>query len=393
MKLRADTLLIKTQFLVLTGIVIAQVFGKNATASSLFTMTFFLTVFLWLVMAEKRISRINVLAIMIVVVSCINVAVNALLTNTILSFSYIKKLIMFWSTVLFFAAMSEYKPDHKTVNFIFRVNTLLALFLLAMYILRNPQMHYWNNRVTAYLTFRFTNPNLTSVFLLSICVIEMIHAYLAGRWTGKMIHGGLAAVLAYFVVCTRARNALLLLAAFIAVYFCAALFPRWKWRMTKPMAALIAVFPAVFAVCYLLLIYTPLVQKVFEFLIGEGKPLDARVEIWMDAVRAIGSSPIVGAYSQISDGSGQSQLHNSHLDVAASYGVTVLLMLCVFLFYILSARKEKSANYLLIAGFAALLMSGIGEAMIFSGGLGVYIYSGILLMLANCDFENERLTI
>ena len=40
-------------------------------------------------------------------------------------------------------------------------------------------------------------------------------------------------------------------------------------------------------------------------------------------------------------------------------------------------------------GFAALLMSGIGEAMVFSGGQGIYIFCGVILMLANYDFKIE----
>ena len=37
-------------------------------------------------------------------------------------------------------------------------------------------------------------------------------------------------------------------------------------------------------------------------------------------------------------------------------------------------------------GFSVLLLTGMGEAMLFSGGLGVYIFAGVLRMLANYDF-------
>ena len=51
MKLRADTLLIKLQFLLLSGIVMTQTLGKPSLSSLLFTLTFAVTVCLWLVSA------------------------------------------------------------------------------------------------------------------------------------------------------------------------------------------------------------------------------------------------------------------------------------------------------------------------------------------------------
>lgn len=392
MKLRADTLILKTQLLVTAGIVVAQALGRDLIASLLFTLTFVLTVCLWLTVAERRIGRINILAIMIVIVSCISVAVNALVTNTIVSFSYIKKLIMFWSTVLFFATMSEYRPERSVVHFAFRLNTFLTIFLIVIYFVQNSQMHLWNNRVTIYLTFRFTNPNLTAVFLSAICMIEMICAAVSRKRLSKTMHAGLAVFMVLFVFETRARNAQLLLVFFIAVYMVMVLFPRVKLRMTRGMAALIATFPLLFAIGYMLLIYTPVVQKLFEFLAGAGKDLDSRVGIWTIAFEAFASSPLFGAYSQIVNSTTHSQLHNTHMDVMASYGVIVLIILCFFLYCILRQVNMKNhgrMNMICLVGFSALLLTGIGEAMIFSGGLGVYILVGILLMLVNFDFAEE----
>lgn len=386
MKLCAETLFLKLQFLTLVGIVVTQALGRASLSSLLFTLTFVFTFGLWLVTAGKKISKRNILAILILMASCISVAVDALVTNTVVSFSYIKKLAMFCATVLFFGAMGEYRPGGADVRFVFRWNTLLACFLIVLYFVQGPQMHLLNGIVTGYLTFRFTNPNLAAVFLSAVCMIEAIHAAASAKKLEKWKHAVLAGFLGAFVFETRARNAQLLLAFFLL----AAVVSRRKQRMGGGMAAWIVTFPFLFALGYLLLVYTPAVQELFSFLIGEGKGLDSRVGIWRFALSAFAGSPIFGAYSEISGGTGASQMHNSHLDILASYGGPVFGMVCVFLFQLLYGKGSSprgGVHFLCQAAFSALLLSGIGEAMLFSGGMGIYLFAGVLLMLTNFDFD------
>lgn len=393
MKLQVNTFLLKLQLLTLTGIVLTQVLGWASVSSMLFTLTFFLTVGLWLSGAEKRLGGIHILALLIILISCINVALNALATNTVVSFSYIKKLIMFCSTVLFFAAMCEYRPERDVVDLVFRLNAVMAAFLVCMFFVQRQQMYVYKNQVTDYLTFRFTNPNLTAVFLSALCILEMLHVFAAERRSESFFHACLAVWMACFVYGTRARNAQLLLAFFLTACLLFVLFPNRRPRMPGWVAALIATFPLMFAAGYMLCISMPVVQERFAFLIGEGKNLDSRVEIWNFALEAISSSPMTGAYSQISGGTGSSQLHNSHLDVMASYGGFVLLLLCLFLakvLYGMGGNQESRMGFLCRLGFGALLLSGLGEAMIFSGGLGIYIFFGVVRMLANYAFTHRE---
>lgn len=390
MKLRVDTFLIKLQFLLLAGITVTQVLNKPSISSMLFMLTFLVTLAFWFLTASRRISKTDILMSWIIVLSFVSVAINAIITDANVSFNYVKKLIMFWTTLIFLSSMRVYKPNHEVVQFIFRVNALMAIFLIGMHFLQHDQMYTWNRRVTDYLLFRFTNPNLTAIFLSGICIIELLSAYRAGKRKWKTFHSALVLFMAWFVIKTQCRNAQLLLTAFFAVYIFMILFPRNRLRMKKWMAVVISVFPALFSAVYLLFVYTPGIQTMFAFLIGEGKRLDSRVLIWTQAYQAISSSPIFGAYSEISNGTGQSQLHNSHVDVAASYGIPVLILLCIFLCRILSSQpKQGHMQFVCLAGVTALLMSGIGEGMVFSGGLGIYIFVGIILMLANYDLDNE----
>ena len=392
MKLRADTLLIKLQFLTLVGIIVTQALGQAQVSSLLFTLTFALTFGLWLVTAARKISRRNGLAILILIASCAGVSANALMTGTVVSFSYFKKLIMFWSTVLLLGVMGEYRPEGPEIRFIFRWNSLLACFWILLYFGWRDRMHLLNGLVTVYLTFGFTNPNLTAVFLSAVCMIELIHGAAAVKRMEKLRHTVQAGWMLFFVFETRARNAQLLLVFFLTAYLILTFFPSRKPRMNGWMAAVVTMFPFLFAMGYLLLVHSPVIQKLFSFLIGEGKELDSRIGIWQFALSAFASSPVFGAYSEISGGTGASQMHNSHLDILASYGAPVFGMFCVFLFQVLhggDAQGGGHIHFLCQAGLAALLLSGMGEAMLFSGGMGIYLFTGVFLMLTNFDFPNE----
>lgn len=319
MRLRKDTLLIDLQMTALAGIVVFQALGMAAIAGSLFTVTFFLTAFLWLQRVKKQIRGKDCLVLLIMGLSGISVCADAILTDTVVAFSYFKKLIMFWTTLLYFCAVSEYRTEPRDARFLFRWNSFVALFLILVFVIQKDQMHTIHGIVTIYLTFGFTNPNLAAGFLSAVCMIEVIHAAVS-RNKESLLHLLLAEVLVVFVFLTRARNAQLVLALFLAGAFLSLFLSEEKCILSGWMAVLVVWFPFLFALGYLLLVSTPWVKTAFSFLVGEGKGLDSRVGIWTFALKTFGESPLFGAYSQISGGTGASQMHNSHLDILASYG-------------------------------------------------------------------------
>ena len=162
-------------------------------------------------------------------------------------------------------------------------------------------------------------------------------------------------------------------------------------HISKMTASLFAIFPALFLVPYMLLIYTPWMQEAFDFLVDEGKGLDSRMRTWEPAVQALKGSPLLGAYCDISNGTGASQMHNTHLDIAVSYGVPVLVLVCLLLrnyLYQHGRRYENKQEYIYILGFACAIMLGIGEAGLFSGGLSLYIFIGTFLLFT--DWKEEE---
>ncbi|MBP1576223.1 MAG: hypothetical protein J6A68_01695, partial [Oscillospiraceae bacterium] len=81
-----------------------------------------------------------------------------------------------------------------------------------------------------------------------------------------------------------------------------------------------------------------------------------------------------------------SQMHNTHLDLAASYGIPVMVFFCLLLtFYLYQREKNYSdkKSFFFLLGFICALMLGIFEAALVSGGMGIYLFMGIFLLLAN----------
>ena len=118
--------------------------------------------------------------------------------------------------------------------------------------------------------------------------------------------------------------------------------------------------------------------------------LDSRVAIWRNAFEKLNHSPFIGDYSGISDGTGVSQLHNTHVDIAVSYGTCILVLVCVFLckiFYQSGKVYKEKQNYIYIWGFACAIMLGVGEAALFAGGMAIYVLAGILLLLSKQEIE------
>ena len=383
MKMRTDTTLLGLNFLCLWGIILLQALGKPGLASGLFTCTFPLTLGLWLVSVEKGMEEENRLVLTIFWLSAVSVCANALLTGTVVTFSYLKKLILFWCTAALLGTVSRYRPGKGEVAFVLAGNTVLSCLLCGLYLLRRQEMYLLNGMVTGYLTFRFTNPNLSALFLAVMAMIQFARPEIGGKW---LFHRFLGCVLLYFVYRTQSRNAMLILSCFLVM----GLLPSRERLFGKRPAALLAVLPLLFAAAYLLLVSAPWIQQRFSFLAGEGKGLDSRVEIWRFALEAVWKAPLTGAYSQISFGTGASQMHNTHLDILASYGIGVFLLVWRLTYLLLYRQGEGRTAAKFRLALLCLFLSGIGEASLFSGGMGISLYAGMLGVLANDNDEETE---
>ena len=395
MKINIENFIIRLLYMVAAGIIVAQTLGFRSLSSLLFTGTFFLVVVFWFVVTQRKITKLNMLGLLIVVIAMLCVLLNAMFTNTILSFGYVKKVIMFASSILFFAAASESNIDDANKLFLNRTVNFLTCFMIMMYFVQSSAMHTLYGRVTKYLVFRFTNPNLTALFLTCILFYKIVSLFQSKNKINKVFDFMLVAFLVKFVIETKSRNCLLVMALFFIQVLVFYKMPKIKIFTKKIYAKFMAIMPLLFSILYMLLINFSYISRVFSFLLSEGKGLDSRYTIWSFAFKKIYQSPIIGAYSQISYGTGESQMHNSHMDILASYGVIVLLLTCVLVYLLLWNKIKNRTNnisVLYMIAFASILLVGIGEAAIFSGGMGIYIFAGVFLLL-NGVGKNEESSI
>lgn len=390
---KVDSLLCKIMFSLAAGIVVTQTLGLEQFTSWLFLLTFPLTVFLWLRTIRKTVIVTDVLLLATIALAVVNVLINASITGVFPGFSYLKKVIMFATTLLFFQAASRSGIRGELVRFINTLVDGLVIYFIIIYFVLNIHTYEIDGRISTYLTFRFSNPNLTAMFLICLYMLEVYRLFTREKWYLKALHIIMAVFLTWFIFQTRSRNAMIVFALFTAA--CAWLIFRGKsnLKVGKFWAAVVATLPATFVGFYYLMIYTPGIRKAFDFLVSEGKGLDSRIGIWNMGLREWMQSPILGAYSQLSKGSGTFQMHNSHVDIICSYGPVVLVLVCILLWRYLNQKDRlytDKSSYIYILGFAGAIILGMGEAALFSGGIGVYIFAGSFLMLANYRGEEEQ---
>lgn len=377
--------LFRLDYLLGAAIMACQMLNLQSMTSVFFYATFFVSAALWICAVIDVFDRIDCIALLIIILAFIHVVMNGIAAGAEFSFGYMKKYIMFCCSVVFLAAIRKISLDKASFRFLELLFLGIGAFMLYMYVFRGHRMHILNGQYTRYLTFRFSNPNLTALFLACMIMFLEIAGFKETRPAMKLILLLAAVMEAVFLYQTESRNALLAIVVFTAlsvVFF----IKKRNLKFKKWFLLFAAVMPLIFAVVYMRLVNTEGFMKIFSFVVGEGKNLDSRVRIWSPAFRYFEQSPIFGAYYQISGGRGVSQLHNTHVDILASYGVTVLVLVCAFLYCLMREKQTNisaSTQDSSLLGFVCAIMLGLGEAALFSGGLGVYLFFGVFLALTD----------
>ena len=379
-----DTFLIRILYLLAAGIVCTTVLGLESISSICFYLTFVLVVLLWLSGTIRKVTLTDAVLLLTIGLSLGNIMINALLEDSSISFNYFKKYIMFVITLVCFQAASKLHIDDATEKYLLRLNSMIAVLFVIMYTMNSPILYMIRGRVSSYLTFGFTNPNLTALFLMCIYTGELMQIFQGKSFLSRLFHLGLAAAVCWFVWETASRNCLMTIMA--ETILCVILYlTKNGFRLPKWFSLLVAVWPILFVAAYMYVMKNPHIQELFSFMVSEGKGLDARMSVWRPALRDYWESPLWGAYSQISRGTGMSQLHNTHLDILVSYGTPILVLVCGLLYGMIRSRDTRNLkeDTMVRICFCGTLIMGMGEAALFSGGLGIYLFAGMFLLLCN----------
>lgn len=378
----ADTLL-KGLYLLVFLIILGQVKNMDTLSSVSFMLTFFGVFFIWLLKAKENLNQYDIQAFFICGSAFLCVMACGVLESGTFDFTYFKKFIIFCCTILFFAIITKIEPKKDVKKYVLLLNTLLIFLFCYLYWTEKSGMYLMNGIITKYLNFGFANPNLAGMFCCCIGILELIQALEAKSWRQKFVFFLLGGLMVYFMLETKSRNCLLAFLIFIVIAIVITIDRKFKFRRFT--AFVITVFPLLFAALYLLVENSPSISAAFEFLASEGKGLDSRITIWQNALQEFKHSPIIGAYSTISEGRGFSQMHNTHIDILVSYGCIVFVAVTRFLYKIIYSIGKALTSYgekLYFAAFTATYLMGIGEAALFSGGIGIYLCIGVFLILA-----------
>lgn len=366
------------------GIVVLQVMQLENLVSLCFYAALLTSVLLWAVTLCTAFTWTDWLCLAVLGLALAHITIGIAVEAQAVSPLYFKKYILFACSVLYFQSASKVRLSGAFCRILLDGTAVLAVFLTAAYCLWPVDMHLYRGAVSRYLTFGFTNPNLAGLFLCCIYMLVASRLFESGRWQRKLFHGVLAAVQFVLLLKTGSRNTLLVAVVYTAACLCFGVFGLQRTRFSRVSAALAAVFPMVFAVLYLWLVPKDWVQALLSVLGGEGKSLLSRAEIWSGALEAFWTSPVIGAYGEVMRHMEHFQMHNTHLDIIVSYGTGVFLLICVWLYRLIRGTASDGAttmDYIRTLGFACAIALGIGEAAAFSGGLCLYVFMGLFLLL------------
>lgn len=383
-------LLILTGFVIILGIVYTTLNVQLFITSSLITLTFVYTFFLYLKKLNlNALSSLDNILIASVVLVFVNVTISGFG-----NFNYYKKAIMYISTLMLMVCSIKYHINKKTVFFVELINFLIAVIYLLTY-----KQGFNDFEGEVLLTLNFSNPNLAGMFLLNTLLYIIIPVSIIHKSTKfstlillLVIIVPLFLSLNGLLVLTGCRSVLIAIAVFLGLTLFDFLFAD-KFRLKKWMMSFIAAAPFIFVFIYIVFASSITFDVSFG-LENAGKTALTRMKIWLPIVSDFFHYLPFGDYYGISNGTGFSQLHNTHLDIFASYGIIPLILYVVLLSKVLwqsyrnaTSRFQRVSLY----AFIACIVVGTFEASFVAGSGGLFILTNGFVLLANSQI-NENFT-
>ncbi len=367
--------------LICAGIIFTTCTGNASITSLIFALSFLVLLFEFIrVFLNKQMQLLERILFIIITVAGINVIINSLFTTKNINFEYFKCYFIFSSTIMLFGLSIGIKLNRRTCNWVFFIQILICLIYIYTY---NFVPNLNTNLIMSGLTLNFSNPNLTGMFLLQSVLFMSIGVLYFKRTILKLICGALLLIMIKYTLETGARNAIIAYSLFLVISII--YFLKRDFKMPKWFSVFLNCVPLIFVPLYLGTIDFINNSGWFDFLISEGKNLNSRVNVWNMFFDRFDNSWIIGNYANC-----MGNAHNAHLVLLFSYGVFVLILTLVFNSLITIKMSKNITNRFQgfgLAAFFATVFMGIGEGSLYSGGVGLYIFPAIFIMLANTDFQ------
>lgn len=364
-------------------IVYATILRRPDIVSMAFTLSFvsLLVIFLF-TLIKNDLDENSKLLIFIVIVSIINILISTFMANFQVSFTYLQNYFIFLSTIIFFVVAQNYKVSKATENLIYFVNAIIAL----AYPYCNRFITMTTNHSNETLAFNFSNPNLAGMFIF-LSVLYMILGVI--RYKNIVVRIGflvLTIVDLDLLLKTGSRNGLISLIVFAGILVFAYIQRRNFYK--NWILAFFSYLPAVFVPVYLFFINTVIEKGWFSSLVSEGKKLNSRERVWYSFFNRLDGKWLTGNYPYAAGNA-----HNSHMVLLCSFGAVVLIMVICLVYKVLIESNKKCKTFYdfsCLSAFIASLLMGMGEGALYSGGMGIYIFCGVFLVLANSSLGDDK---
>lgn len=372
---------ITIEVVIAAAIAVLTALQRSNLVSLLFAASF-VVAFAFVIFKIFEQNKINI-SIVLAVLCMFSVTLNGLQEAGSMNFDYFKKVIMFCCFMFLVYYSSEETKSFSNIPIkMIEIFPVIAGSYLAFsyYYLGNTE------ELARGITLGFTNPNFTGMWLL--------HFFLYGvLFVLKAFYGGCKLRLLYIPVLvviynlipeTGARSCLIGVISFFLIIVLKPVIAE----KPKLYAILIAIFPLALAIFYLTVVDKEWFQEFFAFMVSKGKNLDSRNEIWHEAFKYFGEHPFLGNYSGSTGGTGQGQMHNTHVDVLASYGIFAFVIFIKMLYDRLVLVCQKISSLYQTAAFAAfcaVIVTGSFEAAMVSGAMGLNLLTVAFLLLAQSE--------
>ena len=371
---------VQFEMILVTLIVLFTILKQNNLISLCFNFSF---IVLLIYMVNRAIvKQFKIFPILLIVISLINVLINGLVSNkALLGFDYFKKVFMFSAFILMLYFSVEDTISTQIVRVVELYPIFCALLLIGSFFAFGNTIQYAGG-----ITLGFTNPNFAGMWLLHLSIYTFLYVIDKGEhWLFRVVFSFVFVIEIGLIIQTRARSCLIGIVAFL---FLCIVGKIPKKQITKnPMFIILVVFlPILIVIYYHYLLEANWFQKFFASFVSTGKGLDSRIMVWNPAINNLKNSFILGDYSGISNGTGVSQLHNTHLDIICSYGSVPFFMFLYMLYKVCKKSADSVGSYhayCALCGFISIIIVGSFEAAVVAGAMGMNILTVGLIILAS----------
>lgn len=372
----------KLEIILVSFIVLFTVLQQLSLISFCFALSF-IVLFIY-AMYRAFSKRYNVWLILLILLTSINVIINASFsTNALIGFDYFKKMLMFIAFMLLLEFSKSDDVTESTYQFTLNLPCMMAVLLVGSYLTGLN-----TSRFAGELTLGFSNPNFTGMWLSHFFVYLFLSMIASKRrFFFNVCYVWLLFIIAWLIFESGARSCMIGIIVFLLLCILGIFF-GFDILKSPFVWGVVLLIPIIFVLLYNQLLDSSWFQKTFSFVISEGKSLGSRLDVWNPAIANFKKSPLFGSYCEISQGTGKSQLHNTHLDVLCSYGILPFVLFLIVLFNNIKKiikNKFNYFNYCAFCGFLSIVIIGTFEAGIVAGAMGLNVLTAGLILLAKYE--------